>query len=319
MKPTESQYVGRRKLLGATLGATVTSLTGCLRLRDGEESEPPSGDGSGETTERTYTIDGFYPVSDSFRFNRVGGGVTAEPSELHARTMSKGLIEIEGRWEGDEQLFTRQACALYSFEVLENDSVILSSNKQILMVYYLFRAVQTDDTLYVTCQPSVSPEWESNLILTGAQDSGNAPAEIDQNQGVFEIDLSQADVRPGDYNWKLEVTPPNNHTFEIGDSYEDLISVGADEADGFRSQTEAIEKASEPSNMSAKAVESPPSDDTATDLTIEGKAYYFGEIQSTRNVTRDVSVQCSSGCEFTPEHALRINNLTSGTSITFSF
>lgn len=329
MDSTGARHKTRRNILRTTSGVTIATLAGCLRLTEDEEvaqpsggTETPSGTGDGDESrdggmgEQTYTIDEFHPVADSFQFNRDEGDVVADPSALAARTTSGDTISIDGQWNGDEQLFAHQACALYSFEILENDTVVLASNEQVLMIYYLFRAVQTAEELFVTCQPSVNQEWDSNLTLTGAQDTGNVPAQINRDQRVFEIDLSQADVRPGGYDWQLEVTPPNNHTFVIGGNYEDLISVGADETDGFPSRTEAIAEASEPSDTSADSVASP--GDAVADLTIGQKAYYFGEIESTRNITRDISVQCPSGCDFTPDHALRVNNLTTSTSLSFS-
>lgn len=328
MGPTKGRDTSRRGVLGSTSALVIASLAGCLRLAGNEETNQPAeqegdqqdggveGQPEGGTDGQRYTIDEFHPIADTFSFRDEEEGVIATPSELATRSTSGDRMGLEGRWDGDEQLFTSQHCARYSFDVLEDGSVVSSSNEQILMIRYLYRIAQTNKTLFVTCEPSINPEWDSRLVLSGVQDTADVPADINREQEVFEIDLSRADVPSGDYNWRLEVMPPNNHTFTIGEQSEELVSVGAERADRFLTRTEAIEEASEPSTTSATPVA--PTDDTSDGLTIETKASYFGASGSARYITRDISVQCSAGCAFGSGNEFRIHNLTTGSSVSFS-
>lgn len=317
----KNQQMNRRKVLKTTAGLNTVAFAGCLRLDDEgvEEGAQENGgveEDTQENEEDTYTMEQFFPVADSFSYDFDADTVSGTPSELTGVDTTGELIEIEGTWTGDEQVFADQPFARYDFEILENGSVILSSNEYIIMVYYPFRAAQTRETFFVTYHPSIDPAWEFSLKLEAPSGDLNISPDISQNSGVFEADLSQLSSESGAYNWQLEVATSNGHTYIIGENHDMLISINQDGNDGFPTRNEAIEETSGDPTGSSPPTE--PSGGSADGLTVDQKASYWATSGPTHYRTQDVSVDSNSPIEFTADYEFRINNHTTNSSITFS-
>ena len=327
----KNQQMNRREVLKTTVGLNTVAFAGCLRLEGegGEEEVQENGGVEGGTQENgeiegdtqenggdTYTMERFFPVADSFSYDFDADTVSGTPSELTGIDTTDELIEIEGIWTGDEQVFADQPFARYDFEILENGSVILSSNEYIIMVYYPFRAAQTEETFFVTYHPSINPAWEFSLKLEAPSGDLDVSPDISQNSGVFEADLSQLSSESGTYNWQLEVSTSDDHTYIIGENHDMLISINQDENDGFPTRTEAIEETSGDPTASSPPTE--PSGGSADGLIVDQKASYWATSGPTHYITQDVSVDSNSPIEFTANHEFRINNHTTNSSIIFS-
>jgi len=311
--------------LGATTG--VLGLTGCLRLSsEGERGTgtpgsqntdtPASSDeegelSSGENSVDTYDIRKFY-------LDHFDDGELEDDSSIDAQTDKR--VEIPGRWNGDADIMSDQACARYSFDLLENGSQIASSDEKILIYGYQYAFQQSTEAAYITYHPSVRPEWDRTLRLSYPNSEETITPTIRATDGVFEFDFSESDVEPGRYEWVLEITPPNSYTIEIGMFNEELISVDPSDESGFPSNSEAIQTVGAIANTSATQV-TDPTQLSGSGLSIESSGHGGGSSGSTagRFLTRDVSVRSTPARTFGSDtnRQFRINNLTTGSSLTF--
>ncbi|WP_262179115.1 hypothetical protein [Haloarcula laminariae] len=259
----------------------------------------------------TYDIRKFY--MDYF-----DDGELEDDSLLNAQTDKR--VEIPGTWRGNVNIMSEQACARYSFDLLENGSQIASSDEEILIYGYQYELQQSAEAAYITYHPSVQPEWDRTLRLSYPNSEETVTPTIRPDDGVFEFNFSDSDIEPGRYEWILEITPPNSYTIEIGTFNETLISVDPNDESGFPSSEEAIQTAGVIANTSATQV-TDPQQLSGNGLSIESSGHGGGTSGSTagRFLTRDVSVQATPAQAFGSEtnRQFRINNHTRGSSLTF--
>ena len=317
----------RRRFLRLGGATGVIGLTGCLRFNSGGESSTGTPDAqnvdtsassdeerepsSGEDSADTYEIRKFY-------LDHFDDGKLEDDSLLDAQTDKR--VEIPGTWNGDAGIMSDQACARYSFDLLENGSQIASSDEKILIYGYQYEFKQSAEAAYITYHPSVRPAWDRTLRLSYPTSEETLTPTIRSTDGVFEFDFADSDIEPGRYEWILEITPPNSYTIEIGTFNEELLSVDPGDDSGFPSSAEAIQTVGAIANTSATQV-TDPQQLSGNGLSIESSGHGGGTSGSTagRFLTRDVSVQSTPARTFGSgtNRQFRINNHTKGSSLTF--
>ncbi|WP_336338636.1 hypothetical protein [Haloarcula brevis] len=314
--------------LGGAVGIGHTS--GCLRLQGGsaeEETEASNPSTAPNTEPRTIEEDrtdsavasGTHEI-ERFYLDHFDDGELRDAGTLYAR-VNGNRTEIEGVWRGDTSIMSSQACARYSFELLEDGSVIESSGEKLLIYGYQYVFAQSTDAAFITHQPSISADWDRTLRLSYPSGEYEVTPDVRPDDGVFEFDFADSDVEPGRYDWLLELTPPDSYTIEIGTFFDQLIQVNPPEDSPFPSRSEAMQDAGAVSRPSATPVQ-PPQTMSDGRLRIQDSGHGGGTSGDTtgRFLTRDVGIECASGCQFGAEtnRQFRINNLTSGTSLTFT-
>ncbi|MGB9950794.1 hypothetical protein ACOZ4F_00075 (plasmid) [Haloarcula marismortui] len=323
--------LSRRDLLKIGGAVGIGHTAGCLRLQGdsgGEETVTPNP--STDTTTEAQLVDenaagtsaassGSHEIN-RFYLDHFDDGNLRDTETLYARA-NGNRVEINGTWEGDTSIMSRQTCARYSFEVLEDGSVIASSGEKLLIYGYQYVFAQSTEAAFITHHPSISAEWERTLRLSYPSGESEVTPEVRPDEGVFEFNFADSNVEPGRYDWILEITPPNSYTIEVGTFFDQLIQVNPPEDSPFPSSSEAMQDAGAVSNSSATLVQ--PSQKTTNDgLRIQDSGHGGGTSSDTtgRFLTRDVGIECSTGCAFGAEanRKFRINNLTSGTSLTFT-
>ncbi len=316
--------------IGGTIGVLHTS--GCLRFQGGESTEEmESPDSDRATATETQTIGESTTANpsksrkssqkvDKFYLDHFDDGKLDDSGTLYAR-VNGTRTEINGTWQGDTSIMSNQACARYSFELIEDGSVIESSGQKPLIYGYQYVFAQSTDAAFITHQPSISADWERTLRLSYPSGEYEVTPDIQPDKGVFEFNFADSDVEPGRYDWVLELTPTDGYTIEIGTFLDQLIQVKPPEDSPFPNTSEARENAGAVSHSAATTVQ-PSQEASDGSLTIQDSGHGGGTGSDTtgRFLTRDVSIECPSGCTFGTEsnRKFRINNLTSGTSLTFT-
>jgi hypothetical protein len=229
--------------------------------------------------------------------------------------------ELDGTWSGDRQVYETQACGRYSFDLLEDGSVLASSGEMILIYGYQYALAQSADAAFITYQPSVQDDWTYTLKLSYPEGEYTVTPEIRPDDGVFEFDFSDTDIDAGRYGWVFEITPPDSFTIEIGTFNEQLVSVSPSDDSSFPSTAEAIQSAGAAANATATPVK-PPQTQQRDGLEISQSGHGGGgpgDIAG-QYITRDISVECVSDCSFGSgvNRQFRINNLTTQTALTFT-
>lgn len=315
----------RRSVL-ALFGTALS--TGCLRLGPAdEETATSAGRDVPDTDDGTPTQSEPLAVTRFYADSPFEEGELRDPNTLPARAGDR-QPDFVGSWEGQPGLFGRQFCANYSFDMLENGAPIASSATKTLIHSYVYRTRQTEDSLFITYQPSVNEAWDPTVVLSYSESSYRLKPTIRPEEGVFEVDLSGSDVPPGRYRWGLEITPqdetgPTGLSLNIGNFSETLISVKPDQGE-FLARDAAITQAGRAANDSAISVR-PPDDSTSDGLTITGSGVGGGTanvegLDDVRETSQGFSVLCEPPLAFGggAGRRLRINNVTTGESLTFT-
>ena len=329
--------VDRRRILRMGGTALGLGLAGCLRLSGNSPQSTetgmasngsPSTETGGTATESpsTSTATGggseTYSVNE-FRLNSFDSDGSLHEVEDYAKLdveTGNGRVELDGTWSGNREIFATQACGLYSFDLLEDGSVVASTGEKILIYGYQYVMAQSADAAFITYQPSVLDDWDRTLRLSYPDGEYTVTPEIRPDDGVFEFDFSSANIEPGRYEWDFEITPPDGFTINIATFNDRLISVSPS-GDSFPSRDEAISSAGAAANASATTVE-PPQTQQGDGMEIRetgtgggGPGDIAGEY-----VTRNAYVDCTSELSFGPgvSRTFRINDLTNDTSLTFT-
>lgn len=117
-------------------------------------------------------------------------------------------VSPSGTWSGDHDLFKRQTFATYVIELLEDATVVGTTGGRVIGIGYQWDLAQTESTAFVTRHPSVREDWHAELRLGDRPfdyvDSVTAAHRPDSD--VFEVDLTELDVDPGEYNWRLHLS-----------------------------------------------------------------------------------------------------------------
>lgn len=299
--------------LSGTNSPTATTESGQTDATDDAASTATTA-GTTRTSGETFDAEQFYmTMFDS-------DGSLYDDAKLDVHTADEDL-ELGGTWSGDRRVFSSQACARYSFDLLESGSPVASTGEQILVFGYQYALAQSADAAFITYQPSVGADWDHTLNLTYRDGEHTITPEIRSDEGVFEFDFANSDIDPGRYAWTFEITPPDSFTIEIGTFNERLVSVSPNDSDSFPSRDEAMQNAAEAANAEATPV-SPPQTTRGNGLETRESGHGGGgpgDIAG-QYITRDVRVECESDCSFGPgtDRQFRINNRTTQTSLTFT-
>lgn len=320
----------RRAYLKTVGGLGAASAAGCLRLSDGDGSVTPvSDDQSGTATANGAGSSGG-GATDQYEVTSFYTGFVDSDGAIGSDTPLGVLVddnrqELAGAWEGDEAVFSAQAAARYSFDVLQGDSVVASSAERVLIYAYQYVLAQSSDTCFITYQPSIRREWDHVLRLFYQDDEYTLSPEILPERNVFAFDLAGSEAAPGRYQWALEITPTDGPTetgfpLVIG-TFDDENLVAVPPNDGsYPTREDAIATAGAPANASATAVQ-PPERREGNGLQMRESGHRGGSTGSTEGyfISRDVAVDCTDRCAFGGGAAsrFRINNATTGTSLTF--
>lgn len=322
----------RRWYLSMVGLAGYTGLSGCLRMS--ESSAETTASTTARTSTSTETVDtttsadssattqtdpAVYDVETFYLDNFERNGDRRESDGLLVRTESE-RVDIDGSWAGNDQLFSNQACARYSFDVLEGASVVASSEQRVLIFGYQYAIAQSAEAFFITHQPSVDPDWDRTLILSYPDGEHRVTPEVRPEEGVFRYDFSEGGVDPGRYSWTLEITPPDSFTIEIGTFTEELVDVDP-ESGSYPSTQDATKRAGDVANASATVVKPPePVENTELEVDESGHSGGSGGDTTGQYLTRNAKVRCGSECQFGPgtDRRFRIRNHTDGTSLTFA-
>lgn len=309
--------IGGGGVLGATqIGFLPSSGGGGGNKTNGTDGGTSPDPGGGEI----YEVERFEYVNS---FESDGRLVD---DNIKVQTISGERIDIPGNWAGDSDILSDQAYAARSFDILEGDSTVSSTDIKLIPWGYEFVMEQTPDNIYITYQPSVADHWEFRMTLGTQQNpKAIAPAEIMSNEKVFKIKKSDFNVESGQYDWFLNINPRSGvSSFEfpvkIGRLNGSSISIGFDDPDAYPSSEEAITSAASVANESAIEVELPDGSNEGS-LELDGghrggtvydsEAYFIG---------RGIKVICDGYCEFGPgiDRKFRINNSTTDKEFIFT-
>lgn len=312
------RILNRREFLKIGGISSLAGLSGCLRLSQNDDTgETVKTDDTGVTAE-TRGSGGTYEVR-KFRLNNFDQERDALEGAGELSISAENGDTISGEWTGNSNIARSQACARYSFEIVGNDSVIASTGQKVLIIAYQYAFRQTTSSVFLTYQPSVRPDWDLTLRLSYPNGEYTMMPTIQSDKGVFGFDLSNSGIESGRYEWVFQVTPPDSPTIDIGRFNDRLVSVKPDDDSQFPSRSEAIETVGSLSNPSSTPVE-PPAESSSTGLNITSIGHSGGSIDGTRvgqEISRGASVNCEPSYTMGPNRQFRINNLTTGETLTF--
>lgn len=317
-----------RRTLLALAGTIATS--GCIRLTSDSEEMTSSGSKDQaptsvpSTAQRQSTSSTKLSVSEFEPISSFGEGQLNEISTLSMFASGK-FVDVSGVWSGDRNIIS-QAAANYRFELLNGESVLLSSDTRTIIRNYVYKTVQTADSLFITYHSSIERDWEHSLSLMFKDNEYQIDAEVRPDRGVLEYDLSESRINPGRYNWTVQIIPTDSAgQFGLGVSVgmfdEQLIEVKPDR-DDFPSRSEAIAEVGAVSNESSMLIQRPDGKkESGMKIVAEGSS--GGTVsdypEGTRYTSRGFSVKCSPDCTFGGEtsNRFRMINVTTGASLTF--
>jgi hypothetical protein len=319
----------RRKYLAGVLG--VTGLSGCLRLTGSNENSGNQAETTDASTRQDRTTsqqDRSSGSGDSYRVERFSlnfidadGSLEGETAQIQD-AQSGDFLDIDVSWDGSREVFSNQAAARYSFEVVQEGTTLARTGERILILGYQFGVQQTQDSLFVTYQPSIRDSWRYEVKLFNPTNEYTATPEIRPDDGVFELPFEDAGIEDGSYNWTLNITPTDGGeetgpTINLGTFEESLIAVGA-ETD-MPNRDETIEYVGQFADSEAVSVE-PPQNSNSDGLTISDGGGHSGTNGPQRSefLSQSFQVRCQpdpieigggTGRRF------RINNSTTGDSL----
>lgn len=328
---SDGDGVNRRTYLALASGFSATTLSGCLRFSEASTETPPGGtttpgEETDEPTERAGGAPGggenTYDV-DRFTLESLwSDGMMRRTDTLSVSTGSGG-DDVDGSWTGNDEMFDEQACARYSFELLEGDEVIARTGERVLIVGYDYEMDQTEEAVFVTYQPSVNEDWDVQLLLQDGDREHALSPNVHSSRDVVEFDLTALDAESGEYEWVLEITPvsdgtPTGFTTLVG-TFNNMPVYVPPYPDGFySSRNEAIATAASHSQSSATSV-GPPQTWESDGLEIVESLHHGGSSNGRQHLSRDFYIGCDSSFRFGSDvdRRFRATNLTLGTSNVF--
>lgn len=317
MSNTDDSTESNNFLRRAALGGLATAIAG------GGYLSMTGADLSGILGSSSYDVERFrFHLS----FQNHGKLYANETDKITIRNSSSEEIEISGSWEGDREIFNHQAFAAYSFDILEEDSIIHSTDVKFIPYGYQYIMEQTSSSIFITYQPSVQEYWDIEMRLGTRQNpQAVAPVNIKPEEKVIEIDKSNFNVESGQYNWYLDINPQSGVTsfdfpLAVGILDGSDISIGFNDANAYPTTEEAITSAASVANESATEPELP-EDRNQGSLRLDG-GHYGGQLWDEYDgyfVSRGLDVVCSEDCEFGSgtNRKFKINNITNKKSLTF--
>lgn len=321
----------RRKYLAAVFG-TMTSVSGCLRLAENSEntgSQGTTSDGStpqNQTTSSQSQSDGTEYLVSRFSDNFIDSNGSLKGEQVQIRDAQTGdFLDIDVSWVGSQEIFSRQAFARYSFEIVEEGTAIAQTGERILVLGYQFGVQQTQNSLFVTCQPSVQDSWQYEVKLSNPTNEYTVIPEIRSDKGVFELPFDDAGIEDGSYNWTLNITPTDGEaeigpTIELGTFEDSLIAVGSDSE--IMDREAAVNYVGQFADADVVNVQ-PPQNDESDSLVISDGGGHSG----TNGPEKSEFLSASLNIRCRPEpikiggdtnRQFRINNLTINESLEFT-
>lgn len=148
-------------------------------------------------------------AASRIKINTDGRGTLHDATPtLYVPDREETTVDPAGAWSGDRDLFKHQTFATYVVELLEDGAVVGTTGGRVIGVGYRWAFAQTETAAFVTRHPSVREDWHVEFRVGGSpfdhDDAVTAAHRPDAD--VFEIDLTELDVDPGEYDWRLHVS-----------------------------------------------------------------------------------------------------------------
>lgn len=314
----------RRSYLTIASGFGLTALSGCLRFAEAASGSTPTG--TPQPTERSSdTPESGENTYDAHQFRMQslwGDGMMRDPNTLSV-SVGEQRIDVDGSWTGNDRMFYEQACARYSFELLENGEVLARTGEKILIVGYNYAMDQTEEALFVTYQPSVNDNWDIQLLLQRDDVEYSLPPTVHSSRNVLEFDLTAVDAEPGEYEWEVEIAPRSDGSrtgfpAQVGITHGSVAYVPPYSDGWYSSRSEAIATAAASSESSATPV-SPPRTAQPDGLEIVDGSFHGGGSGDSSYHSKNFYIDCRPVRTFggDVDRSFRAINHTLGTSNEF--
>lgn len=135
-------------------------------------------------------------------------------------------IQLETTVTGDRDIFLGDTFSAYLVEVFDGDESLGATESRIVGIGYETRFEQTDDTVRITRDSQVDPQWFVEFRIVDPDDIFETLARTAvtnrETEDLFTISVADVDLDPGEYPWYLDMyaTPEYNR-------YERLIGISS--------------------------------------------------------------------------------------------
>lgn len=163
-------------------------------------------------------------TADRIKVDVRGDGELRERAPTLYPPDESDTVDLDGTWTGDEELFQHQTFARCVVELLADGSVVATTGGRILGIGYRWGIEQSRSTAFVTRQPGVRESWYAEFRLGGTvfEPADAVVPEAHPDKGVFKVDLTELDVDPDEYDWRLRISDEEGG--ETHDRYIELSS-----------------------------------------------------------------------------------------------